>query len=73
MVTHLQLTKPLAVNDLETTGTDTKDARIVEICVLRVEPSGIRVPPRTLRLNPGIAIPTENDCNPRDSRRGCGR
>ena len=58
MVTHLELSRPLAVIDLETTGTDTKDARIVEISVLRVEPSGVR-DHRTRRVNPGIPIPPE--------------
>jgi len=53
---HLQLDRPLAVFDLETTGTDPASDRIVEICVLRVETDGGREA-RTRRLNPERPIP----------------
>ena len=58
MPQHLQLERPLAVLDLETTGTDAKKDRIVEICVIKIEPNGERVT-KTRRLNPGVPIPAE--------------
>ena len=56
MFKNLVLDKPLAVIDLETTGTDPKSDRIVEISVLKVMPDGSRVH-RVRRLNPGVPIP----------------
>ena len=58
MFKHLVLHKPLAVLDLETTGTDTQTARIVEISILKVFPDG-RHKHHTRRVNPGIPIPPE--------------
>lgn len=58
MLTNLTLTRPLAVLDLETTGIDIGTARIVEISVLRLNPSAESVH-RTRRLNPEIPIPAE--------------
>jgi DNA polymerase-3 subunit epsilon len=52
----LALRRPLAVVDLETTGTDVKTDRIVEISVLKVHPDGRRQQ-LTWRVNPGIPIP----------------
>jgi len=46
------------VFDLETTGTDPAQDRIVEIGVLRIEPGGERQV-RTRRINPERAIPPE--------------
>lgn len=58
MFANIRLTRPLAVFDLETTGTDTKTDRIVEISILRIEPDGSnRI--KTVRVNPGIPIPAE--------------
>lgn len=58
-MTHkLKLKKPLAVFDLETTGTNTAKDRIVEICVVKALPSG-EVAVKTHRVNPGIPIPLE--------------
>lgn len=54
---HLKLTRPLAVIDLETTGVDVKKDRIVEIGILRIEPSGGRKLV-SMRCNPGVRIPT---------------
>jgi DNA polymerase III epsilon subunit-like protein len=48
--------RPLAILDLETTGTDPKTARVVEISVLRFGPLEQR-DHRTRRVNPGIPIP----------------
>ena len=55
---HLTLDRPLVVFDLETTGTDPAQDRIVEIGVLRIEPDGERLL-RTRRINPERAIPQE--------------
>jgi DNA polymerase III subunit epsilon len=53
---NLVLEKPLAIIDLETTGTDTQNDRIVEIGILKVAPDGGRLG-RLFRINPGIPIP----------------
>lgn len=58
MFKNLTLERPLAVFDLETTGTDVKNDRIVEISVLKIFPDGSREQ-RTRRLNPTIPIPKE--------------
>jgi DNA polymerase-3 subunit epsilon len=55
---NLVLQRPLAVIDLETTGTDVKLARIVEISVLKAHPDG-RQEHRTRRLNPEVLIPPD--------------
>jgi DNA polymerase-3 subunit epsilon len=52
---RLRLHRPLAVIDLETTGTD-PGARIVEIAIVRLEPDG-RTADLHRRVNPGIPIP----------------
>jgi DNA polymerase-3 subunit epsilon len=57
-VKQLTLDRPLVVFDLETTGTDPAQDRIVEIGVLRIEPDGERQL-RTRRVNPERAIPAE--------------
>jgi len=54
----LALERPLAVFDLETTGTDPAKDRIVEISVLRIEPGGERTV-RSRRVNPERLIPPE--------------
>jgi DNA polymerase-3 subunit epsilon len=58
MLKNITLEKPLAVIDLETTGTDPRRDRIVEISVLKLLPDG-RHDHRTRRLNPGVPIPAE--------------
>jgi DNA polymerase-3 subunit epsilon len=57
VVFNLQLTRPLAVLDLETTGTNPKDDRIVEISILVLNEDGTRRDHKTRRLNPTIPIP----------------
>lgn len=57
-MTRLQLKRPLVFFDLETTGVDPARDRIVELCILRVEPDGSRQS-RTRRINPGRPIPPE--------------
>ena len=54
----LQLVRPLAVFDLETTGLNVDDARTVEIAVLRIEPPGAFAS-HSRRVNPGRPIPAE--------------
>jgi len=56
---RLPLDRPLAVIDLETTGTAPYRDRIVEIAVLKIWPDG-RKELRRRRVNPGIAIPPES-------------
>jgi DNA polymerase-3 subunit epsilon len=48
--------RPLAIIDLETTGTAPYRDRIVEIAIVKVHPDG-RKESRCRRLNPGIPIP----------------
>src|SRR5262245_2539566 len=56
MLKNISLAKPLAVIDLETTGTNPRRDRIVEISVLKLLPAGVHEL-RTRRLNPGMPIP----------------
>jgi DNA polymerase-3 subunit epsilon len=52
----LELVRPLAFFDLETTGTDVAADRIVEMAVLKLLPDGTEQTFHTL-VNPGIPIP----------------
>jgi DNA polymerase-3 subunit epsilon len=52
----LNLKKPLAFFDLETTGTNITSDRIIEICYLKVHPNG-NEESKTLRINPEMHIP----------------
>jgi DNA polymerase III subunit epsilon len=52
----LQLTKPLAFIDLETTGTNPGLDRIVEIAIVKILPDGTKSIKRKL-VNPGVPIP----------------
>lgn len=54
----LNLTRPLAFFDLETTGTNVSHDRIVEISVVKLMPDG-SVVERTRRINPEMHIPEE--------------
>ena len=58
MIRNLILSKPLAILDLETTGTDTSNDRIVEISVLKLIPGGESIH-KTRRINPERPIPPE--------------
>lgn len=51
--------RPLILFDLETTGTDRMNDRIVEIAAVRISPSG-DVTAFDQRVNPGIRIPRES-------------
>lgn len=54
----LNLKKPLAVFDLETTGTNISRDRIVELSIVKVMPDGSQTT-HTRRINPTIPIPAE--------------
>src|SRR5258706_12121867 len=58
MLRNIQLDRPLAVLDLETTGIDPKLDRIIEVSVLKLVPGGGH-DHRTRRVNPGVRIPPE--------------
>jgi DNA polymerase III subunit epsilon len=55
----LQLTKPLAFIDLETTGVNLATDRIIEIAIVKVLPDGKRSVKRKL-INPQISIPKQS-------------
>lgn len=56
----LNLTKPLAFFDVETTGLNIASDRIVEISILKIfPPDGARKESKTLLINPTIHIPEE--------------
>ena len=55
---ELNLTRPLAVFDLETTGIKVATDRIVEICIHRINVDGT-TKTKTLRINPEVPIPPE--------------
>ena len=58
MPLHLKLSRPLAFFDLETTGTNVVNDRIVEISIFRVMPDGSS-DSLTRLVNPTIPIPPE--------------
>ncbi|MXV52085.1 DNA polymerase III subunit epsilon [Pedobacter sp. HMF7647] len=55
----LNLKRPLAFFDLETTGTNISADRIVEISILKAMPDGTEEI-KTLRINPQIPVPLES-------------
>jgi DNA polymerase III subunit epsilon len=55
---ELNLTHPIAFFDLETTGIKVATDRIVEICILKVNPDG-STKIKTKRVNPEMPIPPE--------------
>ena len=54
----LHLDYPIVFFDLETTGVDIVNDRIVEICLLKVYPNG-NEESKVMRINPGMHIPEE--------------
>lgn len=56
--TGLRLHRPIAVIDLETTGTSVQQDRIVEVGILKIMPDGEMLRLRK-RVKPGIRIPRE--------------
>jgi DNA polymerase-3 subunit epsilon len=55
----LQLKRPLAFIDLETTGINVSTDRIIEIAIIKIMPDGSRLS-KVKRINPGIPIPEES-------------
>ncbi len=55
----LNLKRPLAFFDLETTGVNVASDRIVEISILKAMPDGTEEI-KTMRINPGVPIPLES-------------
>lgn len=55
----LNLKRPLAIFDIESTGVDFVKDRIVELSVLRINPDGSKQT-HTWRINPTIPIPVES-------------
>ena len=55
---QLNLSRPIVFFDLETTGTNITDDRIVELSYIKVFPNG-KEESRTMRINPGRHIPAE--------------
>lgn len=55
----LQLTRPIAFIDLETTGVNLANDRIVEIAIVKMMPDGSRQTKRKL-INPAMPIPAES-------------
>ena len=55
---ELKLSKPLIFFDLETTGLNLTQDRIVEISILKIMPNGEEIE-KTRRINPEIPIPAE--------------
>ncbi|MDE6049451.1 MAG: 3'-5' exonuclease [Paramuribaculum sp.] len=55
---NLKLNRPIIFFDLETTGTDILNDRIVEISLIKVNPDGTELE-RTRRINPERKIPAE--------------
>jgi DNA polymerase-3 subunit epsilon len=58
-MTSLQLTKPIAFIDVETTGLNTQQDRIVDICAIKIHPNGTEETLKSV-INPGIPIPIES-------------
>jgi len=56
---ELNLSRPLAIFDLETTGTNVATDRIVEICIVKILPGG-KQEMLTERIKPGIPISKES-------------
>lgn len=55
---ELKLTRPVIFFDLETTGTNITQDRIVELSLIKVMPNGEEIE-RTRRINPEMPIPAE--------------
>ena len=53
---NLQLNRPLAFFDLETTGTNTAKDRIVEIAIVKLNPDGSKQS-YSRKVNPEMPIP----------------
>lgn len=54
----LKLDRPLAVFDIESTGTNRRADRIIDLAILKIHPDG-RQEQHLFRVNPGMPIPAE--------------
>lgn len=52
------LERPLCILDTETTGTNTQSDRIVEICIVKIQPD-MNQETKVMRFNPGVPIPKQ--------------
>ena len=59
MTLPLQLSRPLAVFDIESTGINRKADRIIDLAILVLMPDGSRIT-YEFRVNPGIPIPADS-------------
>lgn len=57
-MTNLKLTRPIAFIDIETTGTNQQQDKIVEICIIKINPDGTEEILDSL-IDPKISIPLE--------------
>ena len=58
-MTRLKLKRPLAVFDIESTGLNRRNDRIIEIAIVKLLPDGSRKQ-TSFRVNPGMPIPAES-------------
>lgn len=58
-MTNLQLTRPIAFIDIETTGLNPQQDRIVEICIIKVHPNGTEETLSSV-INPAMQISIES-------------
>jgi DNA polymerase III subunit epsilon len=56
---NIQLTRPIAIFDLETTGINITQDRIIEIAILKIHPDG-KQDTYEKRVNPGVLMTEEN-------------
>jgi DNA polymerase-3 subunit epsilon len=54
----VNIDRPLAIIDIEATGLNSRADRIVELCIIRLEPDGSRKV-HTYRINPEMPIPAD--------------
>jgi len=58
-MTSLQLTRPIAFIDIETTGLNKQQDRVVEICIIKIHPDGAEEMLNSV-INPNMPIPIES-------------
>lgn len=55
----INLQRSMCFFDLETTGTNTQQDRIIEICIIKLDPDFMSREEKTKRINPTIPIPKQ--------------
>ncbi len=58
-MTNLHLIRPIAFIDIETTGLNTQQDRIVDICIIKIHPNGTEEMLNSI-INPNMPIPIES-------------